>query len=186
MLAAALVLLWDYSSPSSSLLRWSSGLGLLVVVLVAWLSLFRWPRATRENIRRIRLWLAPLALVALFGLIHFEVPLRVRWVASQSAFNEIAQGDLGSCNHRPAPPPPDELPAAADTPADLHIVGWYRVRCEARAGGAVMFSTGVDWFGDAGFAYLPAGGDLDSTACLTLKHFTGPWYTYSRAGFSCS
>lgn len=111
-------------------------------------------------------------MILLLGL---SVPLRLRWLLSESAFENLVR-DL---------PATDAPTQAVDLPVPQRL-GLYELSHAYRQGNGVIFyeSTG-DFLDDAGFAYLPTGPfpELESGSfeAPRFHHLGNAWYSWTAS-----
>lgn len=170
-----LLVLWSATLPGGSLLLWLIG-----VVALFWLAVVWVIRVLVFLIRRRRLsaWLAvaPLAGLAVLGLISIDAPLKARWILAEPSFARAAEDITASSE-------------PADAWEDQHI-GTYRIDGVNVVGNGVTFWLAPDWVGLFcwhGFAYAP---DAVSRAELPADSGRGVrnsvvelgdgWYAWTR------
>jgi hypothetical protein len=156
-----------------------AGLALLVAASVwAFRALTYFVSRRRSKAHGNAAWfsVAPLGGVVVLTLLWTSLPLRLRWAASQSAFDNIVE-DLQ--------PLPSRNEIVRLSVGDR--VGLYRIRHAYQKGDAVIFYevTGSGFLNDAGFAYLPSGpfAELSSASFEgpRFRHLGGAWYSWTAS-----
>jgi hypothetical protein len=167
---ATLPVLWATSLPGSST-------GWLLLSFVTWTA-FGVTWLVRlilymTHRRRLSWWfvVAPLMFVTLVWVVVADLPLKVRWAASQTAFDTAVA----------------ELPPGQEVGTEPQTIGSFRISYWERVPQGVLFyeSHGSFMFNDAGFAYLPDGpSDAMESGTLESPEFRslgGPWYAWTAS-----
>ena len=172
----AIGLLSTFSLPGSDFLAgymWSTALIVAAIVwgFRAYLVVVR--RRPNETIRNARWFLvAPLGGVIVYLLIVGSVPLRLRWAASEPAFERL----VASVDSSTTPPLRGEATR----------IGWYDITNIVVVDDGILFYEDHGAFlDDAGFAYLPHGpypglenGGFENPRFV---HLHGPWYAWTAS-----
>ncbi|MGQ0465105.1 MAG: hypothetical protein ACT4QG_07255 [Sporichthyaceae bacterium] len=129
-------------------------------------------------------WVGPILAALTLGGIAFDGPTRVKWAASEGAFEKVVR-DL-----QPLPPvepcTDDDCYSAWGQALDVpNSVGRYTVHSATRVTGGIIFDTGEDcnWLDDAGIGWFPEGPDparleTGSFERPEFTHLGGPWYRW--------
>jgi hypothetical protein len=178
LLFPAGVLLYAASAPGGHFLLAVISLWFLGAFVIVWLVrlglyVAAVHRGTHGGAHRWFL-LAPIMAVGVVALVWADVPLRVRWLGSRSAFEQAVAM---------APQPTDR---SAWVPFEVgDRLGSYRIDQAVRAGDGVLFFEATGSFLDhAGFAYLPSGPFYELQLPLESPEFRslgGGWYAWTAS-----
>lgn len=173
--AAALWVLWKYSTPVPTTFAGGGAMVLLVIAAAIWL--VRLVIAVVERAPVSAWWtVAPIGGTLTLALLVTQAPMHARFSLADGRLEEIAQSVAGA---------PDPAVAAKEL-GRLGRVGTLRVgRVEARDGVVYFTLRGGDGFlyGDTGVAYVPTSIGLPrNESAVEFEHLRGPWYVWSGAG----
>jgi hypothetical protein len=178
LLGPAGVLLYAASAPGGHFLLAVIALWVLGAFVIVWLVrlglyVAAVHRGTHGGSHRWFL-LAPIIAVMAVGLVWADVPLRVRWLGSKSAFEEAVT----------MAPHPTERDAWVPFAVDDRL-GSYTIDQAVRVGDGVLFFEATGSFLDhAGFAYLPSGPFDELQLPLESPEFRslgGGWYAWTAS-----
>lgn len=171
----ALVWLWAWSVPGFDFLLWMPSAMALGVGAVVWgvrLLTYLIARLQRQpTTGGRRFFVAPVCGAVALALVIADVPLKARWIASRSSFEDVVDNVLAD----------DDF-----TFGDDQRLGLYTVIHVYREGDAVIFYERTGSFSDdAGFAYLPNGPfpELENGGFERpeFRHLGGAWYAWTAS-----
>jgi hypothetical protein len=151
LVLAGAILLWSFSYPGVSYFTALAVFWVLLIAVVAWLARLVGTLIAGGDaplaLRLAPFAVAPVGAMLVYGAIVVNIPLRVRWSMSRTAFERAT--------HRAPGVVAKTEWVGFDVP---ERIGSYRILSAARVGDGIIFheATG-DLFDDAGFAYLPSG-----------------------------
>jgi len=171
---SAALYLWSRSVPGSILIPWLIGaLGLALVIGMCGIVLMSvlWHGLRHHDWRRPRWFVAvALAVAVVVGLAAFDVPLRIRFLASRDALEAVVEAAQSG------DPTPDDGSLRA---------GWFDVSAvRVLPEGVLLYEANGNGFDDGGFAYLP-GDDLPegdtSFESPSFRSLGGHWYAFTSS-----
>jgi hypothetical protein len=110
---------------------------------------------------------APLLAAAAVGVVSSGTSLRLRYEASESAMNEIAQ----------------DVTAGSKEATKIDRIGMWRVDGVERVRRGMRFAVeGTGVLGSVGFAYSAHGHPPDVSGGDRYEHYDGPWWIWSESG----
>ncbi len=143
--------------------------GLALGLALAWLFLlvpagYRSLRtSSRGNRNKVIAYLIPfpLAVILLLSLVHFEIPLKIRFELSEGALSDFAEQHVNT---------------DGESFSGSEWVGLFKVDNVFRRNGCLILQTHRFIDEEGGLAYCT--GSLPSSPTVHMYHLKGPWWRY--------